>query len=82
MHTPTHFGTRTQARDCTHTHTDKEYLLLFHSNNGIRDRASLLRYTYIACLVYVYACVVWCELVYFALLVDAMFFKCLKLMLL
>ena len=46
-HTTTHPGTRTHA----HTHTDKYVILIAFSRLLLRERASVLRYTYIACFI-------------------------------
>ena len=52
MHTPTRPGKRTHAR----THTQKICTIYcFPTATMIRERASKLRYTYIACFVY-YSC--------------------------
>jgi hypothetical protein len=50
MHTPTRTGTRTHARTRKHAHAH-QYILLtaFPQQQWFRERASLLRDTYIAC---------------------------------
>jgi hypothetical protein len=50
MHTLKRPGTQMHACARTHTQTNNYYSLLFHSKM-IRKHASVLRYTYIACLV-------------------------------
>ena len=52
MHTPTRPGTHMHARTSKHVHTD-QYVIFhcFSTATKIRERASILRYTFIACLV-------------------------------
>ena len=53
MHTPTRPGTHMHARTRKHAHTDQYVILIaFPQQQWFRERASLLRYTYIACLVH------------------------------
>ena len=50
MHTPTRLGTHIHARTRRHTHTDQYVILIaFSQQQCFRERASMLRYTYIAC---------------------------------
>jgi hypothetical protein len=50
-HTPTRPGTHMHARTHKHAYTDRnEILIAFPQQQWFRERASLLRYTYIACL--------------------------------
>jgi hypothetical protein len=54
LHTPTRSGTHMHARTHTQgcTHTDQYVILIgFPLQQWFRKRASLLRYTYIACIV-------------------------------
>jgi hypothetical protein len=54
MHTPKHPGTRTHARTHARTHTQTNIYLkriAFSQQQWFRERASVLRYTYTACLV-------------------------------
>ena len=53
MHTPTRPGTRTHAQACTHRPICDT---AFPQQQWFRERASVLRYTYIACLVYYFCC--------------------------
>jgi hypothetical protein len=51
-HTPTRPGTQMHARMRKHAHTDQhEILIAFPRQQWFRERASMLRHTYIACLV-------------------------------
>ena len=52
MHTPTLPGIYMHARTSKHAHTD-QYVILnaFPQQQWFRKRASVLRYTYIACIV-------------------------------
>jgi hypothetical protein len=53
MHTPTRLGTHMNARTRKHAHTDQCVIIIaFPQQQWFRKRASMLRYTYIACLVY------------------------------
>ena len=59
--TPTHPHTHTcgVARMRTQSHLQKYVILIaFPRQLWFRERASMLRYTYIACLVFVYNCAV------------------------
>ena len=49
MYTPTHSRTHIHAR--THTETNKLYSFCFSTATMNRERASVLRYTYVVCLV-------------------------------
>jgi hypothetical protein len=52
MHTPTRSGTHMHARTDKHAHTGQYIILIaFSQQEWFRERASLLRNTYIACLV-------------------------------
>jgi hypothetical protein len=52
IHTSTLPGTHMHARTRKHAHTDQYVILIaFPHQQWFRERASLLRYTYIACLV-------------------------------
>ena len=52
MHTPTRLGKHMHPRTLKHAHTDQYVrLVAFPQQQWFRERASLLRYTYIACLV-------------------------------
>jgi hypothetical protein len=52
MHTPTCSGTHMHARTRKHAHTDQCVMhIAFPQQQWFRERASMLRYTYIACLV-------------------------------
>jgi hypothetical protein len=52
MHTLKRPGTHTHARTRNYAHTDQYVILIaFPQQQWFRKRASLLRYTYIACLV-------------------------------
>ena len=52
MHTATHSGTYMLARTPKHAHTDQYVILIaFPQQQWFGDRDSVLRYTYIACLV-------------------------------
>jgi hypothetical protein len=52
MHTPTRSGTHMHARTRTHEHTDQYVILIaFPQQQWFCEPASVLRYTYIACLV-------------------------------
>ena len=52
MHTPMRPSTHIHARARKHAHTDQCVILLaFPRQQWLRERASVLRYTYIACLV-------------------------------
>jgi hypothetical protein len=52
MHTPTRLGTHMHARTRKHSHTDQYVILTaFPQQRWFRERASILRYNYIACLV-------------------------------
>ena len=52
MHTPTRPGTHMHARTRKHAHTDQYVILIaFPQPQWFRERASMLRYTYIVCLV-------------------------------
>jgi hypothetical protein len=50
MHTPTRPGTHMHARACTHR-TISDIRIAFRRQQWFRERASVLCYTYIACLV-------------------------------
>ena len=53
MLTPTRPGTLMHARTCKHAHTDQYVILTaYPRQQWFRERASMLRYTYIACLVF------------------------------
>jgi hypothetical protein len=53
MHTPTRPGNHVHARKRMHAHTDQYVILIaFPQQQWLRKRASMLRYTYIACVVY------------------------------
>jgi hypothetical protein len=64
MHTPTRPGTHTRvpiyarARARAHTHTQTSNIYCVFTATMIRERASVRRYTYIACLVSVFRFVV------------------------
>jgi hypothetical protein len=47
---PTRPGTRTNARAYTHTHTQICNIYCFSTAVMIRERVSMLRYTYVSCL--------------------------------
>jgi FtsH-binding integral membrane protein len=51
MHTPTRPVIHTYARTHAHAYKDKCNIYCFSTAAMIRERASVLRYTYIACLV-------------------------------
>jgi hypothetical protein len=52
IYTPTRPGTHMHARTRKHAHTDIYIILIaFPQQQWFRKRASVLRYTYIACLV-------------------------------
>ena len=52
MHTPTRPGTHMHASRRTHAHTDQYVTFIaFPHQQWFRERTSLLRYTYIACIV-------------------------------
>ena len=52
MHTPTHRVTHVHARTLKHAHTDQYVILIaFPQQKWFCERASMLRYTYIVCLV-------------------------------
>ena len=52
MHTPTHPGTNVHACTRKHAHTDQYVILIaFPQQQWFLERASMLHYTYIACLV-------------------------------
>jgi hypothetical protein len=52
MHTPTRPATHMHARTSKHAHTDRCVILIaFPQEQWFRERAPVLRYTYIACLV-------------------------------
>jgi hypothetical protein len=52
IQTPTRPGTHMYARTRKHAHTDQHVILFaFPLQQWFRERASVLRYTYIACLV-------------------------------
>jgi hypothetical protein len=52
MHTPTRPVTHVHARTLKHAHTDEYVILIaFPHQQWFRERASVLRHTYIACLV-------------------------------
>jgi hypothetical protein len=54
LHTPTRSGTHMHARARKHAHTGQYVILItFPQQQWFRERASVLRYTYIACLVLV-----------------------------
>jgi hypothetical protein len=48
---PTHKRAGARMHTYTHTHTQKFVILLFPRQQWFRKRASVLRYTYIVCLV-------------------------------
>ena len=51
-HMPTRPDTHMHSRTCTHAHTDQYVILIaFPQQQWFRERASLLRYTYIVCIV-------------------------------
>jgi hypothetical protein len=51
-HTPTRSGTHMHARTRKHAHTDQYVILIaFPQQQWCRERATMLRYKYIACLV-------------------------------
>jgi hypothetical protein len=57
MQTPrrpgTHMNARIHARTRKHVHTDKQVILIaFPQQQWFRERASMLRYTYVPCLVF------------------------------
>jgi hypothetical protein len=55
MHTPTRPGTHMHARTRKHAHTDQYVILIaFPQQQWFRERASMLRYTYIGCIVVFY----------------------------
>jgi hypothetical protein len=52
MHTPTRPGTHMHARKGKHAHTDQYVIFIaFPQQQWFREGDSLLRYTYIACIV-------------------------------
>jgi hypothetical protein len=52
MHTPTRLGTHMHARTRKRAHIDQYAILIaFPQQQWFRGRASVLRYTYVACLV-------------------------------
>ena len=52
LHTSTRPGTHMHAHTRKHAHTDQYVILIaFPQQQWFRERASLLRYTYIVCLV-------------------------------
>jgi hypothetical protein len=52
MHTPTRPATHMPARMREHAHTDQYIILIAYSRQQwFRERASVLRYTYVACRV-------------------------------
>jgi hypothetical protein len=52
MHTSTRTGTHMYAHTRKHAHTDQYVILIaFPLQQWFRERASMLRYTYIVCLV-------------------------------
>jgi hypothetical protein len=52
MHTPTHSGTHMHTRTRKHAYTGQYVILIaFPQQQWFRERALMLRYTYIACLV-------------------------------
>jgi hypothetical protein len=54
MYSPTRPGTHMHARTRKHAHADQCIILIaFLQQQWFRERASVLRYTYIACLVVV-----------------------------
>jgi hypothetical protein len=57
-------GKATRACARAHTHTEILYAILiaFPWQEWFRECSSMLRYTYIACLVFVYSCVLLCDL--------------------
>jgi hypothetical protein len=57
MHTSTRSGTYMHARMRKHAHTNQYIILIaFPQQQWFCSRASMLRYTYIACLVFFVAC--------------------------
>ena len=53
MHTPTRLGTHVHARTRKYAHTDQYVILIaLPQQQWLRERASMIRYTYIACLVF------------------------------
>jgi hypothetical protein len=51
---PTRPGTHMYARTRKHAHTDQYVILFaFPQQQWLRERASMIRYTYIACLVFI-----------------------------
>jgi hypothetical protein len=59
MHTPTRPYTHIHARTRKHSHTDQYVILIaFPQQQWFRERASVLPYTYIACLVLDILCTV------------------------
>ena len=50
MHTPTRPGTHMHARTPKRAHIDQYEIFIAFSRQLSRERASVLRYTYIACL--------------------------------
>ena len=54
MHKPTRSGTHIHAHTRKCAHTDQHVTLIaFSQQQWLRERASMLRYTYIACLLYI-----------------------------
>jgi hypothetical protein len=52
MHAPTRPGTHMHACTGKHAHTDQYVILIaFAQQQWLRERASVLRYTYLACIV-------------------------------
>jgi hypothetical protein len=45
---------RNVSRSCTDTHSEYVIVSAFPRQHWLRERASMLRYAYIACLVYVW----------------------------
>jgi hypothetical protein len=65
MHTSTHSGIHMHAHTRKHAHTDQYVILIaFPQQQWLRERASMLCYTYIACLVYHTTCILF-SLVFF-----------------
>ena len=55
MHTPTRPGTHMHAHMRKHAHTDQYVTIIaFPQQRWFRERSSMLRYTYIACIVFIY----------------------------
>jgi hypothetical protein len=53
MHTPTRLVAHLHARTPKHAHIEQYVIVIaFSQQQWFRERASVLRYTYIACLVY------------------------------